>query len=447
MWKVVERREGRMTDQSIAGQAVSERRAWYIVIVCMLAYILSFIDRQILSLLIGPIQADLQINDTEFGLLSGLAFSIFYSTMGIPIASLSDRASRPLVIASGIAVWSLATAACGLAGGFLLLFSARVMVGAGEAALSPATYSLISDLFPREKLGRATAVYSIGSFLGAGIAFLVGATIISLVSATEATLFLGHEFRSWQQVFLIVGLPGLLLAALVLLTMRDPVPLAQRVLGGVPSFGDVLRMLKAERAIFVPHIIGFTFAAMALFAILGWAPAYLMRTFDLTASTSGFWLGLVAIIGGGGGVLTSGWMMDRFNRAGRRDAPFLTGIVGAAGVVVPVSALPFATSLHAGLLLLGLSLFFASFPMPPSTAVMQIAAPAKMRSRVSAIFLFSNSMIGVTVGSMLVGLLSDHVFKTAAGIGSSIGVVASVAAVLAVVILWFGRKPFAAFAD
>ena len=144
---------------------MGERQAWYVVILCMIAYIFSFIDRQILSLLIAPIQADLGISDTQFGLLHGLAFSLFYATMGMPLASLSDRMSRPLIIAVGVALWSFATMACGLARGFGQLFLARVAVGAGEAGLSPATYSLISDLFPREKLGRAVAVYSIGSFL------------------------------------------------------------------------------------------------------------------------------------------------------------------------------------------------------------------------------------------------------------------------------------------
>lgn len=436
-----------MTEQAVTVNRVSELRAWYIVIVCMIAYILSFIDRQILFLLIDPIQADLQINDTEFGLLSGLAFSLFYSTAGIPIASLSDRSSRPTIIAAGIAIWSLATAACGLAGSFIALFSSRVMVGAGEAALSPATYSLISDLFPREKLGRATAVYSIGSFLGAGIAFLVGATIISLISETGSTSIFGYQLRSWQLVFVIVGLPGLPLAALFVLTMRDPVPSIERAIGGMPSIRDVLRMLSERRAIFVPHMIGFSLAAMALFAILGWAPAYLMRSFGLTAAASGFWLGIVAIAAGGGGVLTSGWMMDRLNRAGRRDAPFLTGMMGAVGVILPAALLPFATSLYAGLAILSFALFFASFPMPPSTAVMQIAAPAKMRSRVSAIFLFCNSILGGAVGSFLVGILNDNVFGTEAGVGSSIGVVAGVAAALAMILLSFGRKAFQAFTD
>jgi MFS family permease len=156
-------------------EQLQHRRAWLVVGLCMVAYVFSFIDRQILALLIGPIQADLKLSDTQFGLLQGLAFSLFYATMGIPIASLADRHPRPLIITVAVAFWSLATMACGLAGTFMALFLARLGVGAGEAGLSPATYSLIGDLFPRERLGRAIGVYSMGSFLGAGIAFLVGA--------------------------------------------------------------------------------------------------------------------------------------------------------------------------------------------------------------------------------------------------------------------------------
>jgi MFS family permease len=161
--------------------ASSLRYGWYVVAVCTAAYLLSFVDRQILSLLVGPIKADLGISDTAFALLHGLPLR-FSATLGVPLAGLADRASRPAVIAGGIAVWSLATAACGLAGSFGALLAARVMVGAGEAALSPAAYALINDLFPREKLGRAIGVYSLGSFFGAGLAFLAGGAVIAAVS-------------------------------------------------------------------------------------------------------------------------------------------------------------------------------------------------------------------------------------------------------------------------
>ena len=423
----------------------TERQGWYVVALCMIAYIFSFIDRQILALLIQPIQADLGISDTQFGLLHGLAFSLFYATMGIPVATLSDRKSRPLIIALGVAFWSLATMACGVARGFLQLFISRICVGAGEAALSPATYSLISDLFPREKLGRAVAVYSLGSFLGSGIAFLAGGAVIALVSGENSTLIAGMSFRPWQLAFLIVGAPGLLLAAILYLTVKDPVPSAARSgAGGPPPLKDVCGFLVRERAIFVPHMFGFTFAAMALFALLGWSPAYLMRIYGLTPATAGLWLGVVVVVAGCGGVMASGWLIDRLTARGVADAPFRGGIVGAVGTLLPCLALPFASSFGVSIALLTVAIFFASFPMPPSTAVMQIVSPPAMRSRVSAIFLCSNSLIGLTLGSLLVGLLNDKLPGGPRAIGGSLGIVAAGASLAAIALLWRGRRPYAA---
>lgn len=423
----------------------NERQGWYVVILCMVAYIFSFIDRQILALLIGPIQADLGISDTQFGLLHGLAFSLFYATMGIPVASLSDRTSRPLIIAIGVAFWSAATMACGMARGFAQLFVARICVGAGEAALSPATYSLISSLFPKEKLGRAIGVYSLGSFLGAGIAFLAGGAVIGLVGGQHDVSLAGLSFRPWQVAFLLVGAPGLLLAAIIHISVKEPLPPAQRA-GGEPhpSLGAVLRFLWQERAIFLPHMIGYTFAAMALFAMLGWSPAYLMRTYGLNPAQSGLWLGVVIVCAGGGGVLTSGWLMDRLVARGVVDGSFRAGIVGAAGTVLPAIALPFAPTFAISIILLTLTLFFASFPMPPSSAVMQIVPPPAMRSRVSAIFLFSNSLFGLTLGSLFVGLLNDHLPIPGPVVGLSLGIVVAGASIVAALLLALGCRPYAA---
>lgn len=423
----------------------SSWHAWLVVYLCMLAYIFSFIDRQILSLLIEPIKADLDLSDTQFGLLHGLAFSIFYATMGIPIASLADRKSRPLIIVIGLTFWSLATAACGLAHSFIQLFIARVCVGAGEAALSPATYSLISDLFPKEKLGRAIAVYSLGSFFGAGIAFLVGGTAIAAVSAHGPMLFASILFQPWQIVLVAVGLPGLLLALIIFLTVREPFPSGRRPQTEAAPFGAVVAFLKTERAIFIPHMIGFTLAAMALFTVLGWSPAYLMRTFDLKPGNVGATLGVIAIFAGGGGVMASGMLMDWLTRRGYADAPFRTGMIGAAGTVSPAALLPFAGSFSAAVCLVAATQFFASFPMPPSTAVMQIAAPPNMRSRVSALFLCSNSLLGLALGSAIVGLLNDRVFGTPLAIGLSIAIVIAGSSIGACLILIFGAKPFRRF--
>lgn len=420
------------------------RRAWYAVLLCMVAYIFSFVDRQILALLIEPIQADLGISDTQFGLLHGFAFAIFYAIMGIPVASLSDRMSRPLIISIGVAFWSLATVACGFARGFVQLFIARVCVGAGEAALSPATYSLISDLFPRDKLGRAVAVYSLGSFLGTGIAFLVGGWVIGAVSGGGVQTLFGVDLAPWQMAFLIVGTPGLFLALAMYLTIDEPRRAGAADEPKIP-LGAVVRYLISQRAIFVPHMIGFTCAGACLYALLSWSPAYLMRSFGLSAAESGLRLGAIAILAAGGGVLASGWIMDALTRRGRADAPFLTGMIGAVGVLAPLAMLPVVTDVTGATLVLACAFFFGSFPMPPSTAVMQIAAPPTMRSRVSAIFLMFNSLIGLGGSTALIGMLNDRVFGDPAAVGASMAVVGGAAAALALAVLAFGMRPFARF--
>ena len=182
---------------------------WYTVGVLTVAYVFSFIDRSILTLLVGPIRVDLGISDTQVSLLHGLAFAIFYTLLGIPIASLADRRNRRNIIAVGVTFWSIATAACGLTRNFWQLFLARIGVGVGEAALSPAAYSMIADSFPPEKLGRALSVYTLGAIAGIGFALIIGGAVIGTVmTATDATLPLVGTVRPWQVVFFIVGLPG-----------------------------------------------------------------------------------------------------------------------------------------------------------------------------------------------------------------------------------------------
>lgn len=424
---------------------IESRRAWLTVILCMVAYLFSFIDRQILALLIEPVKADLSLNDTEFGLLQGLAFSIFYATMGIPIASLADRYPRPLIIVAGVAFWSAATMACGMARNFGQLFVARLGVGAGEAALSPATYSLISDLFPKEQLGRAVGVYSMGSFLGAGIAFLVGGSVIALAACLPPLEVAGAVLAPWQMVFLAVGLPGVILAAIIAVLVKEPDHTGRgRGSKEGPTTVAVLQFLASERAIFLPHLLGFSFMATSLYALLGWSPAYLMRAFQLTATETGVRLGMMALTAGVGGVLASGWLMDRMAASGRRDAPFVTGIIGSSGVLLAALGLPFASSANVATVLVGVAMFFASTPMPPSTAVMQVVPPPAMRSRVSAIFLFLNSFIGLALGSAIVGFLNDRVFSHNAAVGKSISAVIIGASVMAILLLRNGGKAYAA---
>ena len=437
-----------MTDGSSRhGSKPSYAYEWYVVVICMLAYIFSFVDRQILALMIEPIKHDLQLSDTQFSLLHGLAFSLFYAFMGIPIALLADRYSRPRIIAIGVAFWSLATAACGLSRNFAQMFLARIGVGVGEAALSPATYSMLSDMFPREKLGRAVGIYSIGSFIGGGMAFLIGGYVINLLKSvdTVALPWIG-AMRPWQVTFFIVGLPGLLIALLILLTVRDPQRLGLRrnASGQVqkPAMEDTFRFLGRHRSTFFCHYLGFSFYAMVLFALLGWTPAFYMRKFGMSPSEAGYMLGVVVLVANTAGVFCGGWLMDWLAKRGYSDAPLRAGVIGAAGMALPAVVFTQVDSLWWSVGLLLPAMFFASFPMPTSTAAMQILPPNQLRAQVSALFLLISNLIGLGLGTTAVAMLTDRLFKNPAAVGQSMSVLVGVATVLCIGLLAAGCKHY-----
>lgn len=420
--------------------------AWYVVFLCMVAYVFSFIDRQILALLIQPIRKDLDISDTQFSLLHGLAFSIFYATMGIPIARLADSKSRPLIIAAGVFLWSLATAATGLGKNFVQIFIARMGVGVGEAALSPAAYSMIADLFPKKTLGRALAVYSIGTFIGGGLAYLIGGAVVGIVGDVPSlALPLVGEVRAWQAVFFAVGLPGILLAAIFALTVSDPARSTQNAEGA--SLKEAIAFIRANGNFFVAHYGGFTLCALALFGLMSWTPAYLIRVHGLTTAQTGLLLGATLLAANVGGVLVSGWLTDHFDKQGRADAPMRAGMIGAIGLIAPIAFFSFAPNVTMAAALIAIAFFFASFPLATSAAAMQIAAPPNMRAQISALFLFCNSLFGLAVGGTLIALVTDYVFRNDAMVGVSVSLVGGAAAIGAALLLKSGLLPFATLAE
>ncbi|WP_435121436.1 spinster family MFS transporter [Amycolatopsis thermoflava] len=425
----------------------SYRYQWYVVAICMLAYVFSFVDRQILSLMIEPIKRDLHLSDTQFSLLNGLAFSLLYSVMGLPIAILADKRSRPLIISIGVAFWSLATAASGLAKNFVHLFLARIGVGVGEAALSPAAYSMFSDMFPKSKLGRAYGIYSLGSFIGGAAAFIIGGYVINLLKSVDAvTLPLLGEVRAWQLTFLIVGLPGIVLALLVFFTVRDPRRrgLRRDADGGVQKIAlrHVIGFLWRHRRTFAAHYLGFSLYALVLLGMMAWTPAFYIRAFSLTSTQAGYLLGVVVLVANGSGVLFGGWLVDRLARRGHTDAAMRAGVIGALGMTVPVVAFTQVGQLWLSLALLAVAMFFASFPMPASTAAMQVLSPNQMRAQVSAIFLLISNLIGLALGTTLVALVTDRVFGDPKMVGSSLSIVYGLASVLTVLLLWRGCRHF-----
>jgi len=422
---------------------------WYVVVICMLAYVFSFIDRQVLALMIEPIKRDLHLTDTQFSLLHGLAFSLFYAVMGMPLAYLADRFARPRIIATGIALWSVATAACGMSQSFVHMFVSRMSVGVGEAALSPGTYSMLADLFPKSKLGRAVGVYSLGSFIGGGIAFLVGGYVIALLKhASVFTLPIIGDVRAWQITFFIVGLPGLLIALLFAMTVRNPARkgLAQDGAGRVKrvSMADSLRFVGSHRKTFFCHYIGFSFYAMTLYCLMGWSPAFYMRHFGLSTVDAGYTLGTVMLVANTAGVFCGGWLSDWLLRGGHADAPMRAACIGAACMFLPAVMFAQTASLNASLAWLVAAMFFASFPLATSAAAMQTLAPNQMRAQISALFLLVSNLIGLGLGTTLVALVTDKVFGSPLAVGHSMTIIDAIATALAAVLLFVGCKHFRA---
>lgn len=422
---------------------------WYVVTLCMVAYIFSFVDRQILALMIEPIKADLNLSDTQFSLLHGLAFSLFYAFMGMPIAYLADRFSRPKIIAIGVVFWSIATAACGLSKNFLHMFLARIGVGVGEAALSPSAYSMFSDMFPREKLGRAVGVYSVGSFVGGGVAFLVGGYVIALLKNADTidVAFFG-VMKAWQLAFFIVGLPGVLVGLLIWLTVRNPERKGSQLdaNGQVKkvALSDGIRFLGQHRATFTCHYLGFSFYAMALFCMMSWSPAYFMRKFGMSPVDAGYMLGCVLLVANTVGVVFGGWLTDYLAKRGHSDAAMRTGVIGAIGMIVPAVAFTQVDQLWLSVSLLVPAMFFASFPMPASTAAMQVLSPNQVRAQISAGFLLVSNLLALGLGTTLVALITDRYFGSPAAVGDSMAIVSFGASLLAILLLFKGCKCFRA---
>ena len=336
--------------------------AWYVVAVLLLAQTSSFVDRMIMGLLVGPIRTTFQISDTQYSLLAGLAFSIFYCLMGFPLARIADRGSRRLLIGVGIAVWSLMTAACGLARSFWGLFVARVGVGVGEATLGPAAYSIITDYFSREMLARALSIYMIGVTLGSGIAYMVGGSVVQWVlSLGTVRLPLFGELYGWQPVFFLVGLPGLLVA-LLMRTVREPVRRGRLVSVSnthLPVREVIAYVLQRRRA-YGAHIIGISVYVMVVYALNLWGPTYLIRTFGYSTASAGWTFGAIMVGAGTLGLLTAGWIGDVWSARGRADA-YPRIILTSMIVMVPfVVALGFLKDAAFALPVLSIAIFLSA---------------------------------------------------------------------------------------
>lgn len=383
--------------------------AWYMVIMLMIAYILSFVDRYVLGLMVEPIKADLGLTDTQMGWLLGLSFAIFYTTMGIPLGYLADRKRRTWLISIGITVWSIAAFASGLARNFWHLFFARMSIGAGEATLSPCAISIISDSFPQEERGKPIAVYSAALGIGAGVASLVGAGVLSWAkSVPEITVPILGVVAPWQVTFFIVGAPGLLMGILFLF-MREPVRHTEGMGQEGEGFSDSISYIWKRRATYLSYV-----SPMCVTTIIGyswgWFAAMFERTWGWAPETFAVAFGLMTLILAPISVLFAGWLNDRWFAAGREDAAMRIMII-AASIEIPMAILtPLMPTPRFALAALSVAIIGNAMTTAAAPAGLVHITPSKYRGLIIALYYMVISLTGLVLGPGCVGWLSDNVF-------------------------------------
>ena len=419
----------------------SLRYAWYIVGVLTFVYIFSFIDRQIFSLLVGPLRRDLHITDTQVSYLIGTGFVVFFALFGLPLGRLTDIYSRRLIIAIGLILWSLFTAGCGLAHTFPQMLLLRMGVGASEAALSPAAYSLITDYFPRNRLATAISVYSMGIYIGGGLSYLVGGIVVKYASAQAIwTIPILGLVRSWQLIFFIVGLPGIALVLLIY-TIREP-KIQRAKTGAAVPMRQVLSYMRENWKAFLLHNIGFAMLSLSSYAGGGWVPELYKRHFHFSISTIGVIFGASVAVFGCMGITGAGRLADHLRSRGRANANLYVGML-AALLLVPVNFCAYLSpSAGWAIFWLAPALALAAAPFGVAPAAIQEMTPATMRGQASSLYLLVVNLIGLGIGPTAVALCTQYLFKRDDALHYSLALVSSVACTLAAILLYTSLKPY-----
>ena len=389
----------------------SARYAWYMVILLTLAYVCSFIDRFILGLLVEPVKADLGLTDTQLGLLLGPAFAIFYATMGLPLGWLADRKRRSWIVAAGVAIWSAATIASGLTKNFFQMFIARMSVGIGEAALSPCAISIISDSFPKERRAKPIAFYTMAVSIGAALASLFSATVLVWAkSVPEISLPLVGTVAPWQFTFIMVGLPGFILA-LLFFVLREP-PRQERsatVELGNATLLDTLKFILARWKTFGCFLSVFCLMTIIAYS-QGWGAALFMRTWGWEASKYALVNGIVLLAVGPATVNISGWFCDRLYNRGVTDAGLRIAIAGAFIMVVTGVIAPLMPSGNTAFFMFAVNAVGLAMTTATGVTALLNMTPGEIRAQTVAFYYMAISLTGLLLGPTTVGILTDQFF-------------------------------------
>lgn len=422
------------------------RSGWYMVILLTTAQIVSYIDRFLPSLLIGPIKGDLGLTDFQVGLLLGPAFGVFYVLMGLPIGWMADRYNRRGILAAGITIWCSMTALASLAKGFPTLFATRLGVGLGEAALAPCTVSLISDRFPREKRARALSMFMSGTFLGAGAAFLLGGPLVHAVAGLPGVVLpLLGELKPWQMSFLIVGLPGLLLAALMF-TFSEPAR-QERVVdaesgldGAKASIPQAVRFILKRWRAFGVLFVG-SAAVVTMGSLAFWNASLFDRSFGWNVRDVGIATGLMFLTGGPIGTALGVWLTNRWIKAGRKDATMRALLCGLFVAVPGFAVYPVMPTAELAIAALFVAFVGQAMAAAAGPASLSLLAPGQIKSQATAIYYLVISISGQLIGPPPVGWMTD-MFGDPSKLGWAMTIEAATVGGAALVILCFGLPAY-----
>lgn len=423
---------------------MKEKAPWLALFILTLANISSFIDRQILSLLVKPIKRDLHLSDTEVSLLMGLSFAIFYTLFGVIIGRLADRKNRRNIIIIGITLWSGMTALCAGAASFGQFFLARLGVGVGEATLAPSAYSMIADMFPKKRLATALSLYSIGIFMGSGLAMLIGSGIVAKMPQTGLiSVPIFGEIYPWQSIFLYVGIPGLVIACLLFFITE---PSRKNVLekNGVSqklSLSESFKIIFKHKKAYLLMCFATAFGALINYGTNAWVPTFIVRNFGWEMPKTGAFYGIVLVVSSIAGVIFGGWYADKLLKEGKTDGRLRVAIIGTLLTLLAVG-IPFLPKAEWVLLAIAVPAFGTAAPFGAVTAAVQEIMPNQVRALASSVFLFIINLIGIGIGPTLVAIFTDYLFKNENMVGYSLSLLYLIGGATSFILTLLALKPY-----
>ena len=422
----------------------NNRYGWYVAFVLLIGFTFSFIDRQVLNLLVVPIQNDLNITDTQISALQGLAFVLTYVGLCIPIGRLIDKSHRVTVMIIGLLIWSIATIACGFSKNYVSMFIARMGIGAGESTVHPGSISILGDYFDSNKIASPMSIYLLGPYLGAGIAMIFGAQVLDWTSQMDNVIIfpLVGEIAPWQLTFIAVGLPGILIAGLFL-TIREPQRKIQESESiEVPSFSKVIQYIKNNWEVYGAIIIGNSCLIILLYGLQSWVPTMLLRVYEWDLVQSGRVYGSIAMLAGSAGVLSGPFVLKYMSKINVNAPHFKLAIFGISMASISLVLLPFQPNVNIALVCVTMASFFVTLPLAGTSSAMVIVSPNRIRGVITGIYVVVTSIFGLVLGPFLVASSTDFIFQDTNAVAKSLALVSVLVGPVGIFFMFKGINSF-----